>query len=57
MTKIINFTNVDPIDNKDISIIKNEIHKVIKKKDFILGNSIKNFESNFSKLSQRFIIL
>ena len=52
MTKIINFTNVDPIDNKDISIIKNEIHKVIKKKDFILGNSIKNFESNFAKLSQ-----
>ena len=52
MTKIINFTNVDPIDNKDISIIKNEIFKVIKKKDFILGNSVKNFESNFAKLSQ-----
>ena len=54
MTKIIDFTNVDPINNKDISIIKNEIHKVIKKKDFILGKSIKNFESHFKLPNYQF---
>ena len=52
MTKIIKFTNVNPVAKKDILIIKNAIHKVIKKNDFILGESVKNFENNFSKLSQ-----
>ena len=35
MTKIINFTNIDPIINKDVTAIKNEIYKIIKynKKD------------------------
>ena len=52
MTKIISFTNVDPISNRDVSLIKNEVYKIIKKKDFVLGKSLKNFENNFSKLSR-----
>ena len=52
MTKIIKFTNVDPINNKDIFSIKKNINSIIKKKDFILGKSLKNFENNFSRLSK-----
>ena len=52
MTKIVNFTNVDPINNKDASLIKNEINKIIENKDFILGKAVKNFENNFSNLSR-----
>ena len=51
MTNKINFTDVDPIQAKNISIIKNNINKIILKKDFILGKSVKIFEKNFSKLS------
>ena len=41
MTNKINFTDVDPIQAKNISIIKNNINKIILKKDFILGKSVK----------------
>ena len=46
MTNKINFTDVDPIQAKNISIIKNNINKIILKKDFILGKSVKIFEKN-----------
>ena len=52
MIKKINFTNVNPIDNKTTSLTVKKIINVIKNKDFILGNEVKNFESNFSKLSK-----
>ena len=52
MTKTINFTNVNPINSRDGSLIKNEIKKIINNNDFILGKSVKKFEDNFSKLSQ-----
>ena len=52
MTKKINFTNVNPINNKENSLIKNEICNIVKKKDFILGDSVKKFEDSFSKLSK-----
>jgi len=52
MTKIINFTDVNPVNNKTTYLIKKEIKKIISNKDFILGQSVKKFENNFSKLSQ-----
>jgi len=52
MLKKINFTNVNPINNKENLLIKNEIYNIVKKKDFILGDSVKKFEDNFSKLSK-----
>ena len=52
MTKIINFTNVNPITIKDTYLIRKEIKKIINSNDFILGPSVKKFEDNFSKLSQ-----
>ena len=52
MTKTVNFTNVNPISGKDTSLIRNEIKKIINNNDFILGQSVKKFENNFSKLSQ-----
>ena len=52
MTKKINFTEVNPIDNNETSIIRKNIHKTIRKKNFILGKDVKIFEDNFSKLSQ-----
>jgi len=52
MIKKINFTNVNPINNKENSLIKNEIYNIVKKKDFILGDSVKKFEDSFSKLSK-----
>ena len=52
MTKSINFTNVNPVNNKDNSLIRNEIKKIIDSNDFILGRVVKKFEDNFSKLSQ-----
>ena len=52
MTNKIIFTDVDPIPTKNISIIKKNINKIILKKDFILGKSVKIFENNFSKLSK-----
>ena len=52
MTKSINFTNVNPVNSKDNSSIRNEIKKIINNNDFILGRVVKKFEDNFSKLSQ-----
>ena len=52
MTKTIEFTNVNPITNKDLFLIRNEIKKIINSTDFILGKTVKKFENNFSKLSQ-----
>ena len=52
MTKLINFTHVNPIRAKEIFLIKKEISKIIDKKNFILGEEVKKFENNFSKLSK-----
>ena len=52
MTKTIEFTDVNPITNKDIFLIRNEIIKIINNNDFILGQTVKKFEDNFSKLSK-----
>ena len=52
MSKNINFTDVNPINRMDQTMIKNEILNVIKKKDFILGSPVKKFETHFSKLSK-----
>ncbi len=52
MTKIINFTNVNPYGSREILQIKSAIHKVISKKDFILGDSVKIFEKKYSKISK-----
>ena len=52
MTNKINFTEVNPINSKDTSIIKKEILKTIDKKDFILGDSVKKFETNFAKINK-----
>ena len=52
MSKLINFTEVNPISNKQNLIIKNQIFSTIKKKDFILGKSVNEFEKEFSELSK-----
>jgi len=52
MVKVINFSEVNPISNKQNLIIKNQIFSTIKKKDFILGKSVYEFEKDFSKLSK-----
>jgi len=52
MVKVINFSEVNPISNKQNLIIKNQIFATIKKKDFILGKSVNEFEKGFSKLSK-----
>ena len=52
MVKTINFSDVNPITKKESFEIKKEIYSVIEKEDFILGNSVKNFELSFSKLSK-----
>ena len=52
MVKVINFSEVNPISNKQNLIIKNQIFSTIKKKDFILGKSVNEFEKEFSKLSK-----
>ena len=52
MIKKINFTHVNPIRSKEIFLIKKEISKIINKKNFILGEEVKKFENNFSKLSK-----
>jgi len=50
--KKINFTHVNPITSKEIFLIKKEISKIINKKNFILGEEVRKFENNFSKLSK-----
>ena len=52
MIKKINFTHVNPITSKEIFLIKKEISKIINKKNFILGEEVRKFENNFSKLSK-----
>jgi len=52
MTKLINFTHVNPIRAKEIFLIKKEISKIIDKKNFILGEEVRKFENNFSKFSK-----
>ena len=52
MVKKINFTHVNPIRSKEIFLIKKEISKIINKKNFILGEEVRKFENNFSKLSK-----
>ena len=48
MSKLINFTEVNPISNKQNLIIKNQIFSTIKKKDFILGKSVNEFEKKLN---------
>ena len=52
MIKTVNFTNVNPINSRDNFLIRNEIKKIINNNDFILGQNVKKFEDNFSKLSK-----
>ena len=52
MKKIINFSEVNPITQKENKIIKSEINNIINKKNFILGNEVATFEKNFAKLSK-----
>jgi len=52
MVKEIPFTEVNPVSKKIKLQIKKDIDKIIKKKNFILGNEIKLFENNFSKISK-----
>jgi len=52
MGKTINFSDVNPISNKENLAIKNEIYVTIKRKNFILGGEVKSFENSFSKLSE-----
>jgi len=49
--KKINFSDVNPLSPKIISSIKKKIAKTINKEDFILGESVRNFEKDFSKIS------
>ena len=52
MSKIIQFSEVNPISKRNTEIIKKEIYKVIKKKNFILGEDVRIFEKNFAKISK-----
>jgi len=51
MTKLINFTNIDPVNSKEANLIKKHINNVVRNKNFILGKDVKVFENKFSKLS------
>ena len=51
MIKKINFTDVNPFNNKIQIAINKSILNTIKNKDFILGKNVKKFEKKFSKLS------
>ena len=51
MNKTINFTDVNPFNNKIQKAINKSILNTIIKKDFILGSNVKKFEDKFSKLS------
>ena len=52
MTKAVYFTDVNPINSDDRKLIKINVNKIIDKKNFILGDEVKIFEKNFSKLSK-----
>ena len=49
--KNINFTDVNPLSKKESFLVKKEIIKTIKKRDFILGQNVIKFEKKFSKTS------
>ena len=51
MIKKINFTDVNPFNNKIQITINKSVLNTIKNKDFILGKNVKKFEKKFSKLS------
>ena len=51
MTKLINFTDVNPFNKKIQKSINKSIFNTIKNKDFILGKNVKKFEKEFSILS------
>ena len=51
MSKLINFTEVNPFNNKIQKTINKSILNTVKNKDFILGRNVKKFEEKFSKLS------
>ena len=46
MISKINFTDVNPISNRENSLIKKDLFNTIKNKDFILGKNVKRFENN-----------
>ena len=52
MPKIVNFSEVNPISNKQRIKINNEINSVVNKRDFVLGGAVNIFEKKFSKLSR-----
>ena len=52
MIKKINFTDVNPLSKKTLVSINNSISKVIRKKNFILGNEVFEFEKKFSQISK-----
>ena len=52
MSRLINFTNINPISKKENLKIKKDIFSVIKKGNFILGNEVEDFEKSFAKMSK-----
>ncbi len=52
MIKRIDFTEVNPLKFNETRLIKKEILNTIDKRDFILGQSVRKFEYNFSRLSK-----
>jgi len=52
MSKIIKFTEINPIEKFEVNQIKKDISKTIDRGDFILGNSVKSFEKDFSNISK-----
>ena len=51
MSKLIQFTDVNPFNNIIQKSINKSILKTVKDKDFILGRNVQKFEKKFSKLS------
>ena len=52
MSKLINFTDVNPVTKAESIKIKKDINYTIKKKDFILGKAVYEFEKIFSNLTK-----
>ena len=52
MPKVINFSEVNPVSEKQNLSIRNQIFSSIKNKNFILGKSVNDFEKKFSNLSK-----
>ena len=51
MSKFMNFTDVNPFNNRIQRSINKSILRTVKNKDFILGKNVKKFEKKFSILS------